>query len=386
MLQKYLIADLPKADALLPFLRRIDETRWHTNFGPLATEFEHKMRDLLAAVDPYPDFGAIRLTTISTCHHALAVGLRMLHVPQGGKVLVPAVTFPSCPLAVQEAGGEAILGDVDPDTWTLTPQTARSIAEKNKLSAVMPVAIYGVPLPIEAWDEFQRDTGIPVIIDAAAAIERQIIPQLALVAHSLHATKPFGAGEGGFLVSRSQDIIDRVRIYSNFGTLDRISVFDGSNTKMSEYHAAVGVAQFERWQAIKQKRHEQLSLYKKHLEPLASSLSLQPGLDQAVTSALMLRLNKPVAAEVIAAGPTVAIAFHKMYLPPLYRHPYFANLSVANQKGYVIARNAPLETKAAHMPHSETMFVHIVGVPFHPFLEEEDIGYVTTSLQRLLAA
>ena len=79
-------------------------------------------------------------------------------------------------------------------------------------------------------------------------------PEHCLVAHSLHATKPFAVGEGGVLVGRRADWIDEARRISNFGTHMRIAQQDGTNAKMSEYHGAVALAQLDRWQSIKQRR------------------------------------------------------------------------------------------------------------------------------------
>jgi dTDP-4-amino-4,6-dideoxygalactose transaminase len=385
MLQKFLISDLPKAEDLLPQIRRIDQNRWYTNFGPLTTEFEQRMTALFSAADPYPGHGAIHLTTMVTGYHALEVGLRILGIPKGGKVLMPAVTFPACPLSVQLAGGEAFLADVDPHNWTLKPETARYVAAKMKLDAVMPVAVYGVPLSVTEWDVFSEETGIPVIIDAAAAIESQSIPKHGMVAHSLHATKPFGVGEGGLLVTRKEAWVRDARIYSNFGTLDRIATCTGSNTKMSEYHAAVGLAQAERWGTVKKRRREIRELYQKHLAPLADHLSLQPGVEKAVVSCLMLRLNKPMAAAVIARGLQANVALHKMYLPPLYHHPYFTDLAVVNTEGKILGADASLAAKAAHMMNSDMMLRHVLGVPFHPYMDEDDIAAVVDMLREAVA-
>ncbi|MDP9128208.1 MAG: DegT/DnrJ/EryC1/StrS family aminotransferase [Pseudomonadota bacterium] len=386
MLQRYLISDLPRAESLLPQLQRIDQNRRYSNFGPLATEFEQRMTALLNSIDPHPELGEIHVTTMVTCYHALEVGLRGMDLPPRANVLVPAVTFPACPFAVIAAGATPILSDVDPIKWTLTPAIARRVAQNTKLSAVMPVAIYGVPVPVEAWDEFTRDTGIRVIIDAAAAIESQAVPGSAIVAHSMHATKPFGVGEGGLMVSRDPHAINRARVYSNFGTIDRIAVFEGSNTKMSEYHAAVGLVQFERWQAVKERRKALLNKYKEHLAPLASRLTFQTGLERGVVSSLMLRLEHPAAAQVIDHAQQSNIAFHRMYLPGLYKHPHFTNLSTSDQAGNILSGSVSPSAKIAHMPASEMMLDHIVGVPFHPFLGEDDIAQVAGVLRAALDA
>ncbi|MGE3623999.1 MAG: DegT/DnrJ/EryC1/StrS family aminotransferase [Bdellovibrionales bacterium] len=383
LLQQYLVSDLPSADDLRPYLRRIDQARWYTNFGPLACELEQTLAGLLTAADPHPENGAIHVTSMATCYQALEAGLRVLGVKPGDRVLVPAVSFPACPLAVQHAGAEVVMADIDASSWTLTPEIARRIAQKIPVAAVMPLALYGMPLPVAPWDAFSRDTGIPVIIDAAAAIESQPILHKGLVAHSLHATKPFGVGEGGALAARSRELIDKARLYSNFGTVERIAYSDGSNAKMSEYHAAVGLAQAARWRDCKQKRRDVLGIYRNHLKPLANRLSLHPSVDHAVVSLLMLRLVEPVAIKLVERSKNEGLALHQTYLPPLYRHPYYANVGLADSDGVMLSPNADIERKASHMANSETMHRHIVGVPFHPFLGEEHVAAVTAALRRL---
>jgi dTDP-4-amino-4,6-dideoxygalactose transaminase len=297
----------------------------------------------------------------------------MLKVGAGSKVLVPAVTFPSSPLSAQLLGANVILADVDVTRWTLTPEIALRAAEKIKFDAVMPVALYGVPVPVEGWDRFTETTGIPVIIDAAAAIETQLIPKQGLVAHSLHATKPFGVGEGGLLVGRSVQQIAATRVYSNFGTYDRVTVSEGSNTKMSEFHAAVALQQVKRWEGIKTSRRTVFEMFRHHLQVLGEHVSLQPDIDKAVVSSLMLRFKKPVAAEILARGLHDKIAFHRMYLPPLYHHPHFVGLGMIDADGVQVSADADYQHKVALMPNSEMMLAHIIGVPFHPFLAENDI-------------
>jgi dTDP-4-amino-4,6-dideoxygalactose transaminase len=377
---RYVVPDLPSTDEVLPYLRRIDAQRWYSNFGPLVCELEERLQALLTAADRTPQMGRVHLTTLVSGHHALQIGLRLSGITRGKRVLVPAVTFPSCPLAVHQVGAETVLADVDPVDWTLTPRIARAIAARARIDAVMPVAVYGVPLPSCEWDAFVLDTGIPVVIDAAAAIETQALPRHALVAHSLHATKPFGVGEGGVLAGRDPEAIARGRQYANFGMIDRISRLQGTNAKMSEYHAAVGLAQVERWGAVKRRRSQLLALYIQHLEPLLEFVSLQPSIHQAVVSSLMLLLKRPVADLIIAEANHAGIAVHRTYLPPLYRHPCFADLSLFDLDGIALPARAETTRKQSHMPNSEKLLAHLVGVPFHPFMSEADVAAVIGSL------
>jgi dTDP-4-amino-4,6-dideoxygalactose transaminase len=381
---RYLVPDLPLTDELAPYLRRIDETRWYSNFGPLVCEFEERLRSLLSDADEQPDAGEIQLTTLVSGHHALEVGLHFSGIGPGKRVLVPAVTFSACPLAAQHMGAQVILGDVDPVSWTLTPEIARAIAAGTKIDAVMPVAAYGIPLPTPGWDDFYLDTGISVVIDAAAAIGTQSIPRNGLVAHSLHATKPLGVGEGGVLVGRDSNTIARARRYTNFGMVDRITHTDGTNAKMSEYHAAVGQAQLDRWVDIKKRRSQLLRSYRRHLGALAGYVSLHPSIETAVVSCLMLLMKDPFADAVLMGIQHKGIGLHRTYLPPLYRHPYFADLAVASTRGIALSPDTEVQRKWTHMTNSEGLMERLVGVPFHTFMSEADVATVVEDLEAQL--
>ena len=381
---RFLIPDLPSVAELLPYLRRLDEVRWYSNFGPLVCEFEEKLQRLLARADRTPDQGPIYLTTLVSGHFALEVALHLFGITHGKKVLLPAVTFPACPLSIRHTGAEAVLADVDPVTWTLTPSIARAAAARSQIDAVMPVALYGVPLPVAPWDEFSRETGIPVVIDAAAAVEVQQVPQLGIVAQSLHATKPFGIGEGGILLSRDANLVETARGYSNFGTSERICHEDGSNVKMSEYHAAVGLAQLNRWNDVKHRRGELLALYRQHLEPLEEFLSVQPDIETAVVSLFVLLFPRSNADCVMRDLGKRGISTHRSYFPPLYRHPHFANAAVSDINGDVLPGTTDGERKLEHMGNSESLFAHVVGVPFHSFMSEPDVVTVVEEVRRLV--
>jgi dTDP-4-amino-4,6-dideoxygalactose transaminase len=284
-------------------------------------------------------------------------------------------------LAVQHAGATPVLADVDANNWQLTPQTARAIAAKMPVHAVMPVAVYGAPVLAAEWDAFSEETGIPVIIDAAAALESQDIPQRCLLAHSLHATKPFSVGEGGILISRRAEWIAEARRISNFGMHMRIAQEDGSNAKMSEYHGAVALAQLERWEGIKQRRRKVFEFYRDALKKLAPGFALQPGAAQAIISVFMLQAPDGKSAFAIVDHlNTLGIAAHRMYLPPLYQHPHFAKLAVVDQAGRALPGDAPAERKTALMVNSERMNRSVFGLPFHAFMNETDVAQVLCAL------
>ena len=115
------------------------------------------------------------------------------------------------------------------------------------------VAPYGKPVDAPKWGRFFQEAGVPVVIDAAAGFDAIASRQLRVtaeipVAVSFHATKVFGTGEGGAILCSDAELCGRCRRVLNFGMLgDRRSVIAGINGKMSEYHAAVGLAELRNW-------------------------------------------------------------------------------------------------------------------------------------------
>jgi dTDP-4-amino-4,6-dideoxygalactose transaminase len=117
----------------------------------------------------------------------------------------------------------------------------------GEVGAVMPVMPFGQPMNLPSWDAFRELTGIPVVVDAAAAFDTARASKTPAVV-SLHATKILGIGEGGFVMSTDRNLLDEVRKRTNFGFWNsREAAVVGLNAKLSEYAAAVGLAALDEW-------------------------------------------------------------------------------------------------------------------------------------------
>lgn len=375
---RFNIPDLPSVDEYLPFLRQIEENRWYSNFGPLITSFEQQFSAAMEKAQGLKD-GALFVKTVTSGYSALVVGLQVLGIGKGSRVLTPAINFPAGPLAVEHLGGEPIIADVDPETWLLTPEIAYEAAKKTKIDAVMPVSIYGIPLPAAAWDAFSRKTGIKVLIDAAAAVESQPYLKTGIVAHSLHALKPFGVGEGGLIVAMDRKKIELAQLYINFGMRNHLTISAGENAKISEMHAAVALAQIKRWPAIKERRRNVFAFYVKAFQGLEDRFAIHPLLDQAVVSSFMVKAAKPLPRDIVARLAKLGVCAHQTYFPPLYRHPHFAPCRVLSTEGRG-CKGGPIARRAGYMPHAEALAKHVVGLPFHAFLDEAGVRLTVEAL------
>lgn len=248
--------ELPSPQMLLPWLERMHAARHYSNFGPLVQALEQELAGRL-------DVDTAQVTTVANATLGLELVLQALDLPAGARVLVPAFTFVATATAVLRAGHVPVLADVDAEHWTLTPDIARQACAQTHIDAVLPVAAFGMPHDMAQWQRFEQDTGLPVVIDAAAAFgSQQLNGAQGTLVFSLHTTKSLPAGEGGLVVSTRPDLARRVRQLSNFGiNLDPGSglpvgalTMCGSNAKMSEYHAALGLASLQSWDGQSQQR------------------------------------------------------------------------------------------------------------------------------------
>jgi dTDP-4-amino-4,6-dideoxygalactose transaminase len=237
----------------VPYLRRIDEARVYANWGPLNTELERRLGERFDAT----------VITVSTATDGIVCALRAAledkpAAMKQGLCLMPAWTFVATAHAAQAAGLTPCFMDVDEENWSLTPARVRAAlsrlmarrggpAPDLAVSAVIVVAPFGQPVDPAPWDEFTAQTGIPVVIDAAAAFDALTVRSTPTVV-SMHATKAVCAGEGGFVATTDNDLARRVKRTANFGFFGaRIAEVPGMNAKLSEYHAAVGLASLDGW-------------------------------------------------------------------------------------------------------------------------------------------
>ena len=360
-----LIPDMPSTDALIPWLRQIDENLWYTNFGPLGARLESRLLEALEDGAPLH----IALTANATL--ALELALGALRLPPNSTVLTPALTFVATGTAILRAGCQPVFADVDDKSWLLTPAIARKAVAECEVRAIMPVATFGCPQDAHAWDVFSRETGIPVIVDAAGAFGNQRIGTDATFVFSFHATKALGAGEGGCVVGTQAPLIERVRFGTNFGIEPEQEgrVFHaGTNAKMSEYHAAVGHAALDQWRARKTRILELKALYRQELSILGDRVRAQAGTESNVQAILPLRvITRHDLAHFASQLGSAGIGTRRWYCPPLYEHPLFSSCA-----------------HAGALDNTRSLAKQILGLPFHSRLTAEDIRYVVHELRACL--
>ena len=287
--------DLPSPEELSPYLHQIYISGIASNGGPLVRELENLLGGVAVAN------GTLGLEL--ACQYAFAQ-----------KVRVPAFTFPATATAVLRAGLEVVWCDVREDTWAVEPDP--------QTLAVCP---FGFPAE-------------GVLVDAAGAYNIQTNGNRVV---SFHATKPLPAGEGG-MVFGVEELLDHVRRAREFGREGDVVTGQGTNAKMSEYHAAVALASLKKYPATTEKRRDIAAHY---LRNLAGTVGMRPFVGGSVFPIL---IDDP--AGVMKALAIAGYESRRWYWPTLDLHPAFK------------------ACKSESLPVTRRLAGRLLCLPFHTFL------------------
>ncbi len=350
---------LPAAQAILPYLEQIDRAAWYSNHGPLS-------QLLQARLGRHWGLANQEVALLTNATHALTLTLIASGARPGSRCLMPSWTFIASAGAVTAAGLVPHFVDVCPSTWAPDPAEIIALTKRAEIGAVLVVSPFGAPLDMAAWDHVQSVTGLPVIIDGAAAFDTlraggpMAVGRCPVIV-SLHATKVFGIGEGGALLSRDPTLMERIRRLQQFGFLGtRESTLPGVNAKLSEYGAAVGLAGMDGWDAI---RERWLTVTRLYQEALPRSVGLVPQFGTGWVSSTLSVLCPSGLADPAAAMADRGVATLRWWGPGCHAQPSFAH--------------CPSEP----LPVTEMFASRTLGLPFWQDLPEAAIHQTVDALR-----
>ena len=224
------------------FLRRVGamlDRNWLTNDGPLVREFEERIAELAGVRH-----------CVATCNATLGLELLIRACDLAGEVIVPSFTFVATAHAVRMSGLTPVFGDIDETSHSLDPDALEDhLSERT--SAILGVHLWGRSCAIEALTKLADRHGLTLLFDAAHAFggsfRRKTIGRFGRAeVFSFHATKFINSFEGGAITTQDADLAARLRRMRNFGFVDYDEVRGlGSNAKMSEVAAAMGLTNLE---------------------------------------------------------------------------------------------------------------------------------------------
>lgn len=213
-----------------------------------AWRFEKSFRDFV---------GTAHALAVSSGSAALRCGLEALDVGPGDEVVLPAYTFVASAEAVMEAGARPVLAEID-DSFNVDPDDAAGrITERTR--ALMPVHMMGAAAEMESLTALAGRHRLRLLEDACQAVgaswRGRFVGTIGDAgAFSFDSAKLLTCAEGGMLVTGEKSFYDRADRYHDHGHVHDLSRLRGRepkegtgfNFRLSELHAAFGLAQLEK--------------------------------------------------------------------------------------------------------------------------------------------
>jgi dTDP-4-amino-4,6-dideoxygalactose transaminase len=311
---------LPPTSEIDPYLDLSRQERWFSNGGPCWRLLRDRLSERAGAYCVPVASGTLGLMA------ALAAVLDNPG-PRRAGALMPSFTFVATALAAIWSGLEPRLADIAPDHWHLDPAVLeRLLGVEDGLGAVLAVSAFGTPPPAETrerWERACREAGVPLVVDSAAgfgAIAEDGVPigaQGDVEVVSFHATKPFAIGEGGAVFTRNRALHERIEQTVNFGFQpDRtVGIARGLNAKMSELHAAAGLAVLDRLDSILESRRRSAAAIR---ERAGKGVSWQLGSELSTWQFMPIALSSPELRQQLVASCQDQIEA-RVYYEPLDR-------------------------------------------------------------------
>ncbi|NEO32237.1 MAG: dTDP-4-amino-4,6-dideoxygalactose transaminase [Symploca sp. SIO3C6] len=233
--------------------------------------------------------GVPKVLLTTSCTHALEMAALLLDIQPGDEVIVPSFTFVSTINAFVLRGARPVFIDIRPDTLNLDESKLEKLITPQT-KAIVPVHYAGVGCEMEVIMEIAGRYGIPVVEDNAHGLFAKYKGQYlgtfgCLATQSFHETKNFTCGEGGALLIKDPQYIERAEIIREKGTnrsrfyrgqVDKYTWVDiGSSYLPSGILAAFLQAQLEGRQQIQSKRQQIWEYYYENLQDWAQEHSIR---------------------------------------------------------------------------------------------------------------
>lgn len=323
--------------------------------------------------------GCTHAVAMSSGTSALVATLRSLDIGPGDEVITSPFTFAATINAIVEVGAVARFADIG-DDYTINPEAVADLIGE-RTAAIMPVHLYGLMTDMALLEPLARRHSLVVIEDAAQAIGAECAGRRAgsfgVGCFSMYATKNVSTGEGGAVTTSDPDLAERLRVMRNQGMRQPYEyLFPGSNYRLTDLQAAIGIPQMEDLEEITKRRRANAEFLAEHLGSVEGLMApSEPGGRVHVYHQFTVRVTDeaPLQRDQLADALRKKDVGSGVYYPrPAFDYPCY------REHANVIDSDP--------VPHAFEVSRQVLSLPVHPRLTQSDlesiVGAVHSSWKR----
>lgn len=308
---------------------------------------------------------------------ALDVALKAVGIGSGDEVIVPDFTFISTANSILFQGAKPVFADVDDRTFTINPaDVLKKITGRTK--AIIGVHLFGHPFDMKAVKEITEEHNLILIEDCAQAhgaeYEGRKVGSFGEIScFSFYATKNMTTGEGGMIVTNSDEIAKACRLLRNHGESQKYyHTILGYNYRMTEIQAAIGLVQLKKLDGFNERRIYNAEYFNGHINVRGLKLPCKRKGVKHVYHQYAVTMNDdfPLSRDEFMQylkNKGIGCAIH--YPLPIHEQPLYKRLGYTDEN--------------VQCPVATELSKKILSLPIHPALTEKDLIYIVETINNL---
>lgn len=330
----------------------------HLAQGPVVRRFE----EAFAAY-----CGVKHAVATSSGTTALHLALLANGIGPGDEVITTPFTFIATLNAILYVGATPVLADIDPQTFNLDPIKVKNLIG-NRTRAIIPVHLFGLAADMDSFSILARQHELVLIEDACQAHgaewNNKKVGSFGTGCFSFYPTKNMTSGEGGMITTDDDTLAERLRLLRNHGMKTKYDYSElGFNFRMSDIHAAIGLAQLNKLEAFINTRQKNAAFLSESLKALVECPYTPPAARHVFNQyTIKVNTGRDQLLQALQASGIGAAVYYPL---PLHNHSFWNK----SEPPY---------------PAAEASCQSVLSLPVHPGLDQADLVFITRRVGEII--
>jgi len=350
----------PEPEELVEDLRRIYKNNYYSNNGPVYFEFKEAIENYLGQ--------GLHAVLVSNATLGLMLAIQAAFGTSNERkyIAIPSFTFAAGPLATKWCGFQPLFIDINAETSQPSLNSFRQAVDAypDQIAGALLTNSFGIGNgEIDEWDSMLNEYAIPYIVDSAPGLGSTYMDGKLLGARgrsevfSLHATKPFGIGEGGLITTTDQQLASEYESLKNFGfDKDKMTTALGINAKITELDCAIGLRILRKYEIVLEDRRKTYKRYQENLKGF--DVGFLPRAESASIQFATIIVPAEKRQKVLAALEAGGVEVRTYYAPSVHTFPLFKDDPVVELRG------------------TKLLSKQVLSLPVHPNMDESTVDYI----------